>query len=361
MGKLNTNLPVKCWETILERDDISWVGPSADADGFCFGTENGDVFWTDFDGKLQWELPHAAKLGEAINGIAFNAGQMCVTTRDETANWFLSTHKNRVRGGTIAGGAHGVVSGGSGDFFLPRGIAGLQNIRMDNPSEVLGWEMAPEERDMYFYEVASLATVDGEQVVACACRRSGLAMGKYTKGETFNIVTLSTPKGDFIDICPAGIPSLPSAAYALTRDGTIYPFDNVLADRNPFAMRFQSVGGTAYRILASGNFVFVLTSRALHVIHKLLVNDNGLFDDNRDSRMVTFALEAVDMNLVGDRWLLVLLTDQVMRLDLELLKQTVPEFPVETSEPESSEDSDHFIFEEMEMTSHKFDAKLVTA
>lgn len=102
MGELTTSLHVKCWETILVRDDISWVGPSADADGFCFGSETGDVIWTDFDGNLQWELPHAAKLGEAINGIAFNAGQMCVTTRDETANWFLPTHvENAVRGGQL--------------------------------------------------------------------------------------------------------------------------------------------------------------------------------------------------------------------------------------------------------------------
>lgn len=232
---------------------------------------------------------------------------------------------------------------------------------MDIPSEVIGWEMAPEERDIYFYEVASLATAEGEQVLACACRRSGLAMGKYTKGETFNIVTLSTPNGDFIDICPAGLPALPSAAYALEKDGTIYLLRNVLTDKNPIAVRYHFIQGTAYRILALNNFVYVLTHQDLHVIHIPWVIENGLLHVNGNTTCKSFKMEAVDMNLVGNRWLLVLLTDRVERLDLGLLKQTVPEFQVKTSEPESPEDTEQFSYGELTLTSHKYDSKLVTA
>ena len=35
----------------MGRKDISWAGPSQDAKGFCFGTEDGLIFWTNFDGK----------------------------------------------------------------------------------------------------------------------------------------------------------------------------------------------------------------------------------------------------------------------------------------------------------------------
>ena len=223
------------------------------------------------------------------------------------------------------------------------------------------WVYVAPKRDMYFYEIASLATAEGEQVLACALRTGGLAMARYKFGEGTHFTTFKNGQQDFIDICSAGNPTLPSAAYALTKDGTIYPFHNVLTDHHPFPIRFPSIQGTAYRILASGDFVFVLTSRALHVIHRPVVNDSGLFDDNRESRMLTFTVEAVDMNLVGGRWLLVLLTDRVERLDLELLAQTVPEFPVETSEPKSPEDTEQFSYGELTLTSHKFDSKLVTA
>lgn len=362
-----------CCKMILERNDISWAGPSNDAMMFCFGTETGEVIWADLDGRLLWDLPDAAKLGEAINGIAFNAGQMCVTTRDETAVWFLPKDNDTERsycGGTTAGGAHGVIAGRSGDFYTPLGVAGLQNLFVEsfNSSNkfLLNRLVAtPEKGSVNFYSVASLATAEGDEILACAIRQNGLAMGRFKSGKDFNFITFGNNNFDFIDICSAGISSLPSAAYALTKEGVICPLQNAMSDLRTVTMRFPSIAGTAYRILATGEFVFVLTSRALHVIHKPMSKIDALLTINNDSRMVhfdkvSFDMNAVDMNLVGNNWLLILLPDRVFRLDLKLLKNTLHEFPSEASEPISLEVSGQLITREAMAMSQKHVSPFVT-
>ncbi len=370
MGTFNTDPRFShCWETIVERNDISWVGPSHDAMKLCFGTETGEVIWANLDGKLLWELPLTVKLGEAINGVAFNAGQMCVTTRNETANWFLPTDTDTARtylGDTIAGGAHGVIADRSDGFFMPLGVAGLQNLFVDSSTTnehglVTRLVAKPEKGDANFYSVVSLATAGCDDILACAIRQNGLAMGRFKTGKDFKFITFGNNNFDFIDICSAGITSLPSAAYALTKEGVICPLQNMMSDLRTVAMRFPSVEGTAYRILATGDLVFVLTSRALHVIHKPMDKINSRIEINDDTRQVhfdkvSFDMEAVDMNLVGKNWLLILLPDRVLRLDLKSLKNTLQQFPTETSSRISPEISDQLISRETVAMSQKHES-----
>ena len=127
------------WKSLLTgRDDLSWAGPSAGDSGFCFGTEDGAVFWTNFDG-IQYGVPlrNAAidDFKEAINGVAFNAGRTVVTTRSGSAIWNNAPgKKSRRRGGRIGEGSHGVVAGGGGIFFMPLNIGGLMSVYEDLPS-----------------------------------------------------------------------------------------------------------------------------------------------------------------------------------------------------------------------------------
>ena len=81
--------------------------------------------------------------------------------------------KAKEYGATIAYGAHSVISGRSGDFFLPLGIGGLIGVRKGNSDLFNGSHFVPESRDLNFYRVASLSTLDGTQVVACAVRKTG--------------------------------------------------------------------------------------------------------------------------------------------------------------------------------------------
>ena len=115
----------RLWNTLLKgREDLSWAGASAGDRGFCFGTEDGTVFWTNFDGvQFNDPLPNATldDYDEAINGIAFNAGRMAVTTRSGSAIWRdVGSKMSKRKGGRVGVGSHGVVPAHNGAFLLTR-------------------------------------------------------------------------------------------------------------------------------------------------------------------------------------------------------------------------------------------------
>ena len=328
----------RLWKSLLVgRDDISWAGASAGDRGFCFGTEDGAVFWTNFDGVQYGKQLHNATLDnydEAINGVAFNLGETAVTSRSGSAVWKNADSKSDKRkGGRVGVGSHGVVAAHNGAFFLPLNIGGLMSIHKDGPSHFSTFVSGSEAMDLNVYRIVSLATTFGRQVVGLAARHGGLAMGYYKPGDMLDLRTLELPGADFIDICPIDNPEYPSAAYALTRDNHILALDDVLNSAKPVPLRYGSMVGVAYRILSAGDFVFVLTSMALHVIHKLVDFSSGAFRVNRRTSNTSFPLDAIDMNLVGNRWLMVLMADRVLRLDLnELARDLASEFDVKDSD-----------------------------
>lgn len=328
----------RLWKSLLiGRDDLSWAGAAEGNRGFCFGTEGGTVFWTNFEGMQYGDpLPNATldDYDEAINGIAFNAGRMVVTTRSGSAIWKNADSKaSKRKAGRIGEGSHGVVTGLSGAFFLPLNTGGLMSVQDKLPKHFEGFVSKSESMDLNVYRIASLVGMDGSQVVAMAARLGGVAVGRYKPGGILNLATIEMTDADFIDICPAGYPGFPTAAYALTRDNHILAFNNVLNVREHGTARYEGVAGVAYRILSAGDFVFVLTSKALHVIHNLVAHSPGSFRVNRRTRSTSFPLDAIDMNLVGNRWLMVLMADRVLRFDLnELARDLASEFEEAVSE-----------------------------
>ena len=215
-------------------------------------------------------------------------------------------------------------------------------------------------RDLNIYRATSLAAVDGRQIVALAARRGGMAMGYYNPGEVLDLTTLELPGADFIDICLAGDYRYPSAVYSLTRDGHILAFNDVMADHKPGTVRYESITGVAYRILSAGDFVFVLTDDTLHVIHKLVDYLSGAFRVNRRTSNTSFGVEAIDMNLVGQRWLLVLLADRVLRLDLHALASDLDlVFKEKISVPEQNDIWLKAIRTDRKLDSHKSEFALV--
>ena len=217
---------------------------------------------------------------------------------------------------------------------MPLNIGGLMSVHEEKTSHFSTYVSNSPERDLNVYRAASLTKTDGQQVVALAARCGGIAMGVYKPGEILDLATVEIPGADFIDICSAGNSNFPSAAYALTCDSHILAFDDVMNGIKPVTLRYESTAGVAYRILAAGDFVFVLTSQALHVIHNLVAHSPGSFRVNRRTRNTSFPLEAIDINLVGNRWLLVLLADGVLRFDLhELSRDLASGFEEKVSEP----------------------------
>ena len=327
------------WKVLLKgRDDISWAGASAGDRGFCFGTETGEVFWTNFEGVQYGDLLANAALDdddEAVNGIAFNAGRMVVTTRSGSAIWKNFEGKASKRKAVRIGvGSHGVVSALDGAFLMPLNVGGLMSVQDKSPKHFAGYLCKSDSMDLNIYRAASLASPDGAQVLAVAARSGGVAVGTYKPGGMLNLDASEWPGADVIDVCPTGHVGFPVAAYALTRDNHILAFNNVLNLREHDTVRYKSMTGVAYRILSAGDFVFVLTDKALHVVHNLVAHSPGLFRVNRRTRNTSCPLEAVDINLVGKRWLLVLLADSVLRLDLNALaRDLASDFEERVSEP----------------------------
>ncbi len=349
----------RLWKSLMTgRDDLSWAGASAADRGFCFGTEDGTVLWTNFDG-VQYRDPLVnATLDDddgAVNGVAFNAGRMVVTTRSGSAIWKHVEGKAKKREAVRIGiGSHGVVAGRNETFLMPLNVGGLMSVHESSPSRISTFTTVSEVMDLNVYRAVSLATTAGQQVVALAARCGGVAMGLYKPGDILNLTALELPGADFIDICPAGNSDFPSAAYALTRDSYILAFQDVMIDRKPAKVHYDGIPGVAYRILSAGDFVFVLTSNALHVIYKLVESSLGSLRVNRRTPSTSFVLEAVDINLVGNRWLLVLLANGVLRLDLhELARDLSHSFEEKVSEP--TDVWANATFTERKLDSHKLD------
>jgi hypothetical protein len=110
---------------------------------------------------------------------------------------------------------------------------------------------------------------------------------------------------------------------------------DVLRDRSPVTMKFDDIPGTAYRIFSAQGSLLVLTSAGLYVLRGLSQRFlAGEPVDRGSSPVRGIRLEAVDANLCGERWLLVVMPDCALRLDLNFLVGSVSEGePLEESRP----------------------------
>ena len=121
------------------------------------------------------------------------------------------------------------------------------------------------------------------------------------------------------------------AMCALTRDGRVFIYRNALdvkPGRTMWVMQCPNFTGVAYRVVSSGSFLFVLTSNKFHILHLSPTLTRGVLALPGRTRSTSCAVRAVDMNLVGDRWLLLLRANDVLRLDLHALPTTLAAPPV---------------------------------
>jgi hypothetical protein len=170
----------------------------------------------------------------------------------------------------------------------------------------------------------SLQAPDGQEIVASAVRCGGVAAMVFRGEDEKHILSTFTFNGlDVVDLCSLGKETAPEAAAALGRDGTLVLFRDVLRDRQPGTVKYQSVKGTAYRLLSARGYLFLLTSEALYVIAGLVDRFLTAAEDTVTPVLV-IPMEAVDAGLGGDRWLWIVVPDGVLRLDIELLDHLSP-------------------------------------
>lgn len=321
------------WKSLMpRRGDLSWAGPSVKANGFCFGTEEGGLLLTDAEGVLiQKPILGATASGEAVNGVAFDLGRMLVTTRDDARIW-ADWWKPRAAAqyGDIPAGGHGVTVGRPGSFFLPLGTNGVMSVhhgRRPTYGTVLN---VPNAHAINLYKCASFAP-GTRQVLAFAARLGGVAVTTYEEKRTLEFSAFKEVGCDFIDISPVALPGCTLAMCALTRDGRVFIYRNALdvkPGRTMWVMQCPNFTGVAYRVVSSGSFLFVLTSNKFHILHLSPTLTRGVLALPGRTRSTSCAVRAVDMNLVGDRWLLLLRANDVLRLDLHALPTTLAAPPV---------------------------------
>ncbi|HEX5443399.1 MAG TPA: hypothetical protein VFW87_06210, partial [Pirellulales bacterium] len=167
-----------------------------------------------------------------------------------------------------------------------------------------------------FYKVISLDPSAGE-VLVCAARKKGIATVELANGVDPSLITFAAHGDlDVVDVCLLATADAPRAVAGLCRDGRLL-FSNDALNANSFvSLKDNRVEGSAYRVLFAQGTMVVLTSRGLYILPDLA---QRLQHDLRAAaleftRLIT--IEAVDANLVNDRWLLVTLPDAVRRYDV---------------------------------------------
>ncbi len=306
----------------FEGFEVSWVGASPYKDLFAFGSEDGRFLFADAEGRVRQPPQRATLSGEAINGLAFFQRWMCVSTRDEIVLWTLPIGTgDSSKGAKFAGGGHGVLVGHSGTFLAPLGRGGLLSCRPREGKEQIVNICKGVAEDAYFYRSISLQTEDHREIVACAARRGGIvAMELKDEDQRPKQSSLRFAGLDVVDLCPLGMASAPKAA-ALGKDGTIVLFRDVLHESQPLTVTYDFVRGTAYRILSTRGYLFVLTSEGMYVIAGLVERFLQGAPDNAVTPVLPLPMEAVDAYLGGEQWVWIVMPDGVLRLDVALLAQ----------------------------------------
>jgi tetratricopeptide (TPR) repeat protein len=306
---------------ISEEFDVCWAGPSPLGGGLCFGSTDGMILFADEEGlPLPTIKPGKGSVAmEAINGLVRVGTWVVVSTRADMNFWPLpGTEGGNDKGWAAQYGAHGVGTTPGGHVIAPLGRNGIMVIeppfRPETPPTALG----DTREALYIYRVIGLRSHAGTEVIACAARTAGIAAGEFSGPQTTHKMKTAAFEGlDVIDVCRLDSEGKSLAVAALSRDGSVILFRDVLATEKPLTMKFKKVQGTAYRVLSHRGELYVLTSRGVYVLGKLAAR--FLADQLHDgvvTQILTMPMDAVDANLAG-HWLLVVMPDEVRRFDAD--------------------------------------------
>ena len=304
---------------------VSWVGPHPLQPGFCFGSEDGRLLLTNLHAKVTSGPFKASASGEAINGVAFSGEWLAVSTRaDVTMRCFPRVAG--VKAVVLPYGAHGVVAVQSGYFAAPMGHTGVMMLKAGSgPGDDVG-VLSPVNNGMDFYQVIAMRGRGKKDLLVCATRQQGIGLTELRWGNpTYNMRIAAFEGIDVVDVCAVPSKSGSPAIAAVGLDGSLILVRDALRDPAPTNIKFKTIKGTAYRVLCRGEDLVVLTSRGLYVLEKLAHRlASGTQAENFTTQIFAVPMEAVDANIVRDRWLLVITSDEVFVGDLDLIRHARP-------------------------------------
>lgn len=298
---------------------ITWAGRGRHDDEFCFGAEDGRLRFTTINGDLIDDTLVDNDHSEVVNGVAFHRNFVAVSSRAEVVFWKMPQPPDeRWAPASCSYGSHGVIATGLGDFLCPLGPNGVMRARLSAPQDSLPIDrIRASDQALDYYKLISLES-DGAELLVCAVRKNGIATVESLGGADTPLLNFTIHgELDVIDVCSLESAAAPRAAAGLCRDGTLLFFNDILDQACRVSLRFDEIQGTAYRILSAQEMTIVLTSHGLYVLPRLLErvrqSQGGVAPPVSG---IIEPLEAIDANLVGEHWLLVVMTDQVRRYDV---------------------------------------------
>jgi hypothetical protein len=332
----------------IEGFEVSCVALNPFEPGFSFGSDDGKVVFTNEAGTPLREM-NGSPSGEAINGVASFGNSIAVSSRQEvTLRTWTPDDPRRLSVSLVPYGAHGICASPGGYYLAPLGTTGIMMMRADaDPGDPVG-VMTTDKENMYFYRVLARGGRDGKELLICAARHGGIGITEVRWGESnYNMRTATFPELDAVDVCFVGEGSGSSAMAAVSRDGLLILTHDMLRDEKPVTMRLQNIKGRAYRLLSARGHLFLLTSSALYGLMNL---GKRLLEGPPLGKFIipklVIQMDAVDASLIDDRWLMIVMPDDVRRYDLDLIHASIPEdmydgevrpFTLESAEAETVE------------------------
>ncbi|CAN5133182.1 hypothetical protein BH10PLA2_BH10PLA2_24320 [soil metagenome] len=331
---------------------VSWVGPNPFEPGFTVGSDDGNLFFVRKSDLQIFGPFKASHTSDAINGVAFFDKWLIVSTRSSIMFGTLPG-KGKLEPVSLAMGAHGVAATPNGLFVASLGYSGIMERKADlgYDDPVTGW-VGPENPNVY--RIYSTCGQDGRNVLVSACRDDGIGLADRGSDGRRRMRMFSNGKMDIVDLCIVSDSPNSLDVAAVGIDGRIMFVSDF--SRNPRAKdtRFINVLGKAYRILCSGNDLFVLTSKGLFTLKNLVARmRNSEVNTNPHTNIRCTLLDAVDANLVEPDLLMVLTGRDIVPIDIAHIRMEVrPD--IETTS-EEGEDTDWKPFEFSETSQSESD------
>lgn len=320
----NGDVGVALFEEIgIPGFEATWAGPSRDGIHCALGSEDGRIVVVDESGVVRVPPVPISGHREAVNGIAALKDWFAVSTRADFTVVAAAVTDDRLKKTTWPFGAFGVMATRFQQFLAPLGVDGILDIRPGLTFEAK--RFFSDQRSINIYALTTTPDHD-EDVIVAACRRQGIGFATCSAAGLSADFQLATIDGlDVIDVCTIGDLRFPLAAAALGRDGTIVV---VAGPRNGVkrTIKFPSIVGVAYRIFRSGEHMIVLTSVGLFVLPDIVERILAFDDDENafETPILELPMEAVDANMIGDRSLVVVEADRVVRFHLDAVLSERP-------------------------------------
>jgi hypothetical protein len=308
---------------------LSWAGENPFGEGFCLGSEAGNLVLTDTQGRPRSLLGRASASGEAISGVAFSQNHFAVTTRkDINIIGPLRLERGHVPSVVfIPAGAPDVVAAPSGYFVIPLGRGGVAFLKPgQRAQEPVAVSNAPDSR-LNFCRVVALPVEKENDLIVCAGRRGGLGFCDFQKGARGHVLhAVSFDELDIVDVCSMGTREHPLAIAAVSRDGSLVFFHDIRIGKNPFILKFNGVKGTVYRVLSARGDIYLLTSNGLFGLFQLA----DRFLCGKSFREITswvlrIPIVAADANIVDQKWLLAVGIEDLLKFDVQKMPQSPQE------------------------------------